>query len=459
MRKLIFTILIFSINLSFGQDGALDSSFNANGSQYVRAIQKLSNGNIICTYSISSTGGISVFNSDGSNNSLSFGNTIVQSGTSENYVQDIVEQPDGKIIFVGSFNAPKVFRFNPNGTIDNSFQSNLGTGANNKVRKAIVDSNGKITLIGNFTSFNGSACGGIIRLNSDGTIDNTFNSTGTTSSTGISDIILTSDNKYILSGENISVYNGQSTYSKTVRLNYNGSIDTTFQAPMDASFIRIGLLSNGQLIGVGKYNIKKLNANGTDTGFGSSILQGNSASTPYGLHVQADDKVIITGIFNKIGTNTVNNIVRIDVSGSSAVIDTTFNPSGTGPSHGILCSQLTDDGKILIGGEFYLYNGIARNYIARLNNDTAPLTLENLISTGINKLENEEELSIFPNPTSSFININNSTNSTYTIYDLYGKEVLKGQLSASYNSINVKTLKSGLYFFVTEQQILKFIKQ
>lgn len=51
-------------------------------------------------------------------------------------------------------------------------------------------------------------------------------------------------------------------------------------------------------------------------------------------------------------------------------LDTTFNP-GTGPNEecGIFCSALQTDGKIIIGGYFTSFNGLAKNRIARLNAD------------------------------------------------------------------------------------------
>src|SRR5690554_7231419 len=59
--------------------------------------------------------------------------------------------------------------FNPN-----DFGSGMGTGANDEVYTTVLQSNGKILIGGNFTSYNGVPRNGIARLNSDGSIDNSF---------------------------------------------------------------------------------------------------------------------------------------------------------------------------------------------------------------------------------------------------------------------------------------------
>ena len=50
--------------------------------------------------------------------------------------------------------------------------------------------------------------------------------------------------------------------------------------------------------------------------------------------------------------------------------DPTFNPntgSGTGASSSVFASAILPDGKIIICGDFFVYNGVSRNRIARLN--------------------------------------------------------------------------------------------
>ena len=69
---------------------------------------------------------------------------------------------------------------NIDGTIDNSFS--IGTGfqgndissATSPVNRILIQKDGKILIGGAFSIYNGTIVNGFIRLNSDGTIDNTF---------------------------------------------------------------------------------------------------------------------------------------------------------------------------------------------------------------------------------------------------------------------------------------------
>lgn len=88
-------------------------------------------------------------------------------------------------------------------------------------------------------------------------------------------------------------------------------------------------------------------------------------STVYGLAVQADDKTIIVGDFNKFNAQPRNRIARLNFDGSN---DAFFNP-GTGANDFISAVSLGGAGKIVIGGGFTSFNGTQRYHIARLNGD------------------------------------------------------------------------------------------
>jgi hypothetical protein len=77
---------------------------------------------------------------------------------------------DGKIVVGGSFG---IRRYNTNGTVDNTFS--LGSNFNAAVRDLAILPDGKILCVGDFTSYNGTPCGHIARLNINGTYDTTFN--------------------------------------------------------------------------------------------------------------------------------------------------------------------------------------------------------------------------------------------------------------------------------------------
>ncbi len=90
------------------------------------------------------------------------------------------------------------------------------------------------------------------------------------------------------------------------------------------------------------------------------------------IAVQSDNKIIVVGTFSSYGgASNGNNMVRLKVDGSN---DTTFNINGIGTSgsasntnNDIQACAIQSNGKILIGGDFYFYNGVQRLGIARLN--------------------------------------------------------------------------------------------
>src|SRR4051812_15036453 len=90
-----------------------------------------------------------------------------------------IPQADGKIIVVGSFsyigNVEKagIARLNVDGTLDPTFDP--GTGANGAINLVAAQSDGKVLIVGSFTSVNGTTRNGVARLNSDGKLDSTFN--------------------------------------------------------------------------------------------------------------------------------------------------------------------------------------------------------------------------------------------------------------------------------------------
>lgn len=91
----------------------------------------------------------------------------------------VAVQNDGKIILATSFG--RLFRLLPNGTLDNSFTSGSGfamTFSPVAVRDIVLLPDDRIVIGGRFSSYNGDPCGHFICLNSDGSLNATFE-TGT----------------------------------------------------------------------------------------------------------------------------------------------------------------------------------------------------------------------------------------------------------------------------------------
>ena len=139
-------------------------------------------------------------------------------------------QSDGKIVCVGGFVTVNgvtkngIVRLNTDGTIDSGFST--GSGFNARASDVIIESNGKIVVVGIFTTYDGSSSSGIVRLNSDGTIDTSFNvGTGFDSiAVGVTQI----RDYYYVTGE-FTLYDGlrttiNSTYPKIAALTSTGGV-------------------------------------------------------------------------------------------------------------------------------------------------------------------------------------------------------------------------------------------
>ena len=238
--------------------------------------------------------------------------------------ETVIEYEDGKLLFGGIFTTysgqsfNRIVRLNSDATIDNTFD--VGTGFDSDVYALAIQPDGKILVGGFFDTYNGTPAGKIIRLNSDGSVDNTFD-TGTGFTFSVFAITVQSDNK-ILVGGGFATYNGQDR-RKIVRLNTDGTLDDTFN---------------------------------TNTGMNNIV---------YNIYETNDNKIFVLGSFTVYSGVTSNNFVKLNNDGT---IDNTFDV-GTGFNSETFSAVLEDDGKILVVGLFTSFDGQSSRQIARLNSD------------------------------------------------------------------------------------------
>src|SRR5262249_35259988 len=162
----------------------------------------------------------------------------LQTGT-----RTIVIQPDNKILLAGFFGAfggqsfPGIVRLLPDGTVDPSFSPITLQFADGGIElglwaKPAIQSDGGILIAGDFTGVNGTPDPGVARLNSDGTLDETFNATGFirfSPTRRIRGVVVQSDGKIIIGGSFNVNSNGVDV--PLVRLNSDGSLDPTYIYP------------------------------------------------------------------------------------------------------------------------------------------------------------------------------------------------------------------------------------
>ena len=309
-------------------DGSIDGTF-VYGSGfdfpvYTIAIQsdnKILVGGNFSDYNGAGANGIIRLNTDGSVD----GTFVYGSGFNAS-VNIIVIQSDNKILVGGVFTdyngtgANRIIRLNSDGSVDGTFV--YGTGFDNFVSSIVVQSDNKILVGGRFNNYNGNVSNSIIRLNTDGSVDNTFNiGSGFTGSSGVVyDIKIQSDNK-ILVGGSFTNYQGTGT-NRIIRLNSDGSIDGTFVY---------------------------------GSGFNASVNT---------IVIQSDNKILVGGSFTTYDTTSKKRIVRLNSDGS---VDGTFGSISGEFSSSVNTIVIQSDNKILVGGDFVTYEETASNKIIRLS--------------------------------------------------------------------------------------------
>ncbi len=295
-----------------------------------------------------------------------------------NTVTTLSVQEDGKILLGGDFTSyedisrNRIARLNADGTLDTSFDP--GIGPNYYVNFLLKQPDNKILIGGHFTSYNSTSRNHIARLNADGTLDTSFDP-GVGTNGPIYNMIVQPDNKIIVSGSFTS-YDGI-TRNRIARLHSNGSLDTGFNPGTGANdeIKALVVQPNGKvLIGgsftsfnsTGRNRVARLNANGSlDTSFdpGSGFNAEIKA-----LILGPDGKVIVGGSFTSFNGTGRNRIARLNANGS---LDTSFDP-GSGTNGFINTLVIQTNGKIIIAGNFGIYNGMARSKIARLGPNGSP---------------------------------------------------------------------------------------
>ncbi len=186
---------------------------------------------------------------------------------------------------------------------------------------------------GNFAHFNNTLKSYIVRLNADGSLDNSFNFTPFAKtygdvSDGVKAIATQNDGKIVLGFETVNNHITHEYKPNVFRLNEDGSLDNSFNA---------------------------------------SMFKSNTYYNIYSIKIQNDGKILVVGSFTVyVNDKEINNLIRLNTDGS---FDETFNAGGTGPNGRIYSVSLQSDGRIIITGRFTSFNNTVTNSLARLNVD------------------------------------------------------------------------------------------
>jgi uncharacterized delta-60 repeat protein len=319
----------------------------------------------------------------------------------DDVANDVLVQPDGKIVLVGYGSTPEVFaivRLNPDGSFDTSFDSgdntfdgvvgvSFGQGVS-IANAAALQADGKIVVAG-FIEAAGPNKVAVLRLNPGGSLDTSFDPGGPdgdgkkiidfAGSDVARDVLVQPDGKIVLVGDGSPAH-----VFAIVRLNPDGSFDTSFDSG-DNTFdgvVGVGfspgvniahagaLQADGKIVVAGfttqpnnNVAVLRLNASGSlDASFdpggadgdGKKIIDFGGSDVARDVLVQPDGKIVIVGYGS---SPTVFAIVRLNPDGS---FDTSFD-SGDNTSDGVVgvpfgpfvaayAAALQANGKIVVVG-------------------------------------------------------------------------------------------------------------
>jgi uncharacterized delta-60 repeat protein len=361
-------------------DGSLDSSFNANQTGQgingtVVDIEISADGEITAcgVFSVSGRQDVVRFLPDGTLDT-SFSPQINTSNLDS--AQDVFVQSDGKTLvsFKYSNGNNMIYRLNVDGSID---FSHIFNGNSRLVNRMVVQPDGKILLGGSFNQIDGFPIQqGLARLNANGTYDTTFNFSNSGANGGVSDVELLANGKILISG-GFDSYNGVARQYLAL-LNSDGSLDNSFNYTPGRVLgaYDLAVQADGKIV-VGTYAdfsqgvlvppIARLNADAT---LDSSIQPFmGSAGAVYKVLVQPDGKILVAGFYNHVNSVFRRNLSRFNADGTT---DLSFTNSifFSAPTYYISELDLQPDGKILAAG--YITNG------ERINADgTHDVTLSN----------------------------------------------------------------------------------
>ena len=279
----------------------------------------------------------------------------------------------GKPVLAGDFTTVnglarnRIARLNRNGTLDTTF--NPGLGANDSVRAVAVQPDGRVVIGGFFTSAVGVARNYVARLNSDGTLDASFNP-GAGPDGQVNALVLQPDGKVVIGGQFTTVDGVGRNF--IARLNSDGSLDTTFVPGAGASSAvrALALLADGSLIVGGDFQffngnnsrgLARVGTNGVaDTLFSFNLGVSGINGSVVAVAVQQGTNLVVGGTFVDVGGTPRQNLARF---GTNGILDVTFTAAADNTVNTVAAQP---DGKLLVGGGFTTVNGVARSRSARL---------------------------------------------------------------------------------------------
>ncbi len=296
-----------------------------------------------------------------------------------------------------------------------------------------LQTDGKIIVAGSVLFGDNNINKKLLRLNADGTLDETFAFGALSTFQGITKIILQPDGKILALGI-VDTYK-----SRVIRLLSNGTLDPTFTMASTLFFhqnknLYMSLDNNGKIIlisdslGNNNYRMFRLNSDGSvDTTFSFTALNPFSYGYVAPNAILPNQKIMI-GVPGTIDAS------RMKLVNTNGTLDTTFN-IGTGFNGNINVLYMQPNGGLLVGGNYKSFQGETERFFLRL-------TSEAFLDIPAN-LPNQKPF-LYPNPTSDVLHFSDSNeNASYQITNLLGQIVQKGTIEN--RQISTAALQNQMY--------------
>jgi Putative Ig domain. len=295
----------------------------------------------------------------------------------------MVLQPDGRIVIGGHFTSigridrahvarNRAARLNADGSLDESFDPDIGGGPTPEVNALAIDANGGILIGGGFTTAKGEARNRIVRFNADGSLDAAFNPNA---SNMVFALAVQADGK-ILVGGGFTTIAGQ-TRNRLARLNADGSLDSAFNPNFNNSVNAVAIQRDGKILVGGTFTtlqptdvgdpiseprFARLHPDGSH----DKDFAGQAGGPVNAIAVQPDGRVLVGGSFPSLAGVSIAFAGRVHANGQ---LDFSFNPA---PNFNVYAFGVQSDGSVVLGGGFSSLRGtgisaVPRNHVARVS--------------------------------------------------------------------------------------------
>lgn len=392
-------------------NGALDASFGASGkvvspfaNSFATSVAIQTDNKIVAAGSLFS-GNVDDFdmeryNADGSIDAGfgTNGRVVTAISPQADRANDVVLQPDGKIILSGRAALPglpahfAVARYTANGALDTSFSGDgievTQIGINSEIWQSLVQPDNKIVAVGTANTNNGTVNPqdfALVRYDADGagptptvspsitpTVSPTVSPTATPTPTPAGNF----DNAFGASGKATTNFNVDAGF---------GSNDFIYAVAVqsDGKIVAAGASQRNANGALNQFAVARYNQNGTlDAGFGANgkvtTVVGVGNSEARGVAVQTDGKIVVAGNASINSNSSAYAVARYNADGS---LDSSFGTNGIVLTDlnansfidVVRAMQILPDGKILVAGQAQISSSTGSDFAVARYNTTGTL--------------------------------------------------------------------------------------